>query len=122
MAQREDYRGGENNDYQDEQYEEIQVDEVPWYRLADPDYDPDEGDFEYGLEDDQEPPERREQVEYRLDHAADDAAQLDAEARFGGWKSRARRRRMGRFVPPDVRDYRWPVFVRVADLTNRDED
>ena len=119
MAERLDYRGEEYNDYQDEQHEESQFDEIPWYRLADPDYDPDEGDYEYGLEDDQEPPEGLEEVEHHLDHAADDAAQLDAEKKFG-WKGRARRRRKGRFVPPDVRAYRWPVFVRVADLPNGD--
>ncbi len=119
MAERLDYRGEENNDYKDEQYEENQVAEIPRYLIGNPDYDPEEDDLEYGPEDYQEPPERLEEVEHQLDHAAEDAAQLDAEARFG-FKSRARRRRKGRFIPPDVRAYRWPLFVRLADLPNRD--
>ena len=119
MADKFDYRREENNDYKDEQYEVNQVAEIPRYLLGNPDYEPEEDDLEYGLEHYQEPPERLEEVEHQLDHAAEDVAQLDAEAKLG-WRSRARRRRKGKFIPPDVRAYRWPVFVRVADLPNGD--
>ena len=119
MTERLDYRGEEYNYDNDGRYEESQLDRLLWYRLADPNYDPEEGDLEYELEDDLEPPEGLEEVEHHLDHAADDAAQLDAEVKFG-WRGKVRRRREGRFVPPDVRAYRWPMFVRVADLQNRD--
>ena len=119
MAERLNYRDEENNDYRDEQYEEKQVAEIPRYLLGNPDYDPEEGTFGYGLEHYQELPAGLEEVEHYLDHAAEDAAQLDAEAKRG-WRSRARRRRKGKFIPPDVRAYQWPVFVRLADLPNRD--
>ena len=65
------------------------------------------------------PPLTPEQVEHQVDHVADDTAQMDAEAKFE-WRAKARRRRKGRFVPPNMKTYRWPVFVRVADLQKRD--
>ena len=60
-----------------------------------------------------------DRVDHALDHAVDDTAQADYDEQFG-WRSRARRSRKGQFVPPDMRSYRWPVFVRVADLQNQD--
>lgn len=116
MAERLGYGGGYYDDYEDEedqQYQESQVDDIPWYRLADPDYVPEEEELPEGrLEDFQEQAER-------VEHQLDAAAQLDAEAQFG-WRSKARRRRKGSFVPPDIRTYRWPTFVRVEDLRNQD--
>ena len=48
-----------------------------------------------------------------------DAIQLHFKAPME-WRIRARRRE-GRFVPPRITGYRWPVFVRVVDLLNREE-
>ena len=78
-------------------------------RYGDPDYDPEGED----AEDLQEP------VEHQADHTADDSVQSDSafDAQFG-WRSKARRRR-GRFVPPDIRGYAAPAFVRVTDLQAR---
>ena len=124
MDERTGYRGGyHDDDYQDEedgqQYQENLADDISWRLLADPgydpDYDPEEGSLEDGLEDYQEQPEP---VEHPLDHVAADAGQLDAEARYG-WRAKARLRRQGRFVPPDMRTCRWPTFVRVEELQNR---
>lgn len=106
--------GGEH--YDDEDHEEAVVDRVAWYRLADPDYDPDEPDDEI-LDDVHD---EIDLVGHQLDHAADDAARLDAAAQFG-WRHSARIRLQGRFVPPDIRLYRWPTFVPVADLQNQDD-
>ena len=117
MVERLDYGGGYNEDYEDEQTQESQAEAIPWYRRADPDYDPEEEDrAEARLADFQEQPE---QVEHQLEHAADDTAQLDAEAKFE-WRAKVRRRRKGRFVPPNMNTYRWPTFVRVEDLQNQD--
>ena len=76
--------GGYHDDYEyekeDQQRQDSQPDDILWYRLADPDYIPEEEDGpEGGLEDSQGRPE---QVEHQLDHAADDTAQLDAEVQF----------------------------------------
>ena len=60
-------------------------------------------------------------VEHQVDHAVDDAIQLHLEEQME-WRVRARRRRNGGSFPPRMTGYRWPVFVRVADLPNRDED
>ena len=118
MVERMNY-GGYNDDYEDddEQYDENEAKEIPWYIRANPDYDPEEEERgEASLEEFHEHPE---QVDHQLEHAADDIAQLDAEAQFG-WRSKSRRSRQGRFVPPDMSIYRWPTFVRVADLQNPD--
>ncbi len=48
----------------------------------------------------------------------DDTTQVGFDA-LPGWRRKARGRRRGTFVPPDMRTYRWPVFVRVADLQNQ---
>ena len=118
MTERLNYGGGYNDDHDDEEEEqESQADDILWYRLGDPNYDPDEQDRpEGGLDDFQT---ALDQVDHQLDHAADDAAQLNAEARFG-WRFRARLRRKGLSVPPDMTDYRWPTFVRLEDLQNDD--
>ena len=63
---------------------------------------------------------RDDPVEHRVDHAVDDAILLHLEAQME-WRVRARRRRTGRFIPPRMTGYRWPVFVRAADLRMRDE-
>ena len=72
-------------------------------------------DHDFGVEDHVEG--LWEQAEHQADYAADDS--LEAGSDFGarvGWRSKAHRRQMGRFVPPDRRGYAAPVFVRVADL------
>ena len=104
--------GGRYYDDDDEQY---QAEAVPWYRRADPDYDPEEEDRE-GLEAFEEEPEL---VAHQLEHATQDIVQAGFAAQFR-WRSKARRGRRGRFVPPDMKPYRWPTFVRVADLQNPD--
>ena len=61
---------------------------------------------------------QHDQVEHQMEHAADDTTQVDFDALLG-WRRKARGRRRGTFVPPDMRTYRRPVFVRVADLQNQ---
>ena len=56
-----------------------------------------------------------ERVEHQADHDADARAQSEFDAQFG-WRSKGRRDKKGRWVPPDTRLARTPVFVRVADL------
>ena len=125
MVERMGYVGGYNNDYEDEdeQYQEGQAKYVPWYRRADPDYDPEEEEHgEASLEEFHEHPEH---ADHQLEHAADDIAQLEHAADDGckvdflaqyEWRVKARSRRTGRFVPPLMTGYRWPVFVRFQDL------
>lgn len=119
MLGRSDYRDGYYGG-DGQPHRERDADEILRYLLVDPDYDPEDDDLDDLLEgrpeDDQEPPE---QVEHQVDHGAGDAEQLDAEAQFG-WRNAARRGRRGRFVPPDMRAYRWPAFVRVEDLQIQD--
>ena len=85
----------------------------------DSDYDLEEshdGDFE----DEDHGEDLREQVEHQADYAEDDSleSESDFDAQFG-WRSKARHRKRGRFVPPDIRGFAAPVFVRVADLRAR---
>ena len=105
--------GRPHYDDDDQQRQEHQVEDVPWYILADPDYSPEEeGDAQEGLGDF---PGRPEQVEYQEDFVEDDSAETEFQAQFG-WRSKARRRKKGRRHLPDMRGYVAPVFVRVADL------
>lgn len=56
-------------------------------------------------------------VEYTYEHALDDGAESEYGAIRFGWRSSARRRRRGEiWVPPDIRGFRAPVFLRLADL------
>ena len=129
MVERLDY-GGEHYDY-----DEDELDIQPDHQEDHQEEEQEEHREEYGLEFYQDPDEdfggvdddtiaegfqeRHDQVEHRLDHAADDTTKADFEAQFA-WRSKARRSRKGRFVPPDMRTYRWPVFVPVSDLQNQD--
>ena len=115
MTERLGYGTPHYHDYDDDQQnQESQVEDIPWYVLADPDYSPEEeeGAAQEGLEDFQE---RNGQVEYQADFVEDDVDQSEFEAQFG-WRSKARRRKKGRRLLPDMRGYVAPVFVRAADL------
>ena len=114
MAERLDYWGGYHDD--DDHYDDDHYD--------DDHYDDDVHEDLDGVDDDAAADilqDWHDPVEHQVDHAVDDAIQLNFEAQME-WRIRARRRRMGRFLPPPLIGYRWPVFVRVADLPNRDED
>ena len=95
-------------EHQEEDHDDYQEHHAS--RYGDPDYDPEGED----AEDLQEP------VEHQADHTADDSLEAGSDfyARVG-WRSKAHRRQRGRFVPPDMRGYAAPVFVRVADLQAR---
>ena len=60
--------------------------------------------------------QEQDRVEHQLNHANDDGRQTNFDDRFDEWRKRVSARRKGRFVPPDTRMYRGPVFVRVKDL------
>ena len=61
--------------------------------------------------------EQRERVEHQADHAADDSLEPEPISMpSSDGRSTSRRRQRGRFVPPDIRAYAAPVFVRVAGL------
>ena len=79
---------------------------------ADSEYDGDDTGAE-GFQD------QHDLVEHQVDFAMDDSGDTDFEEQFG-WRSKARRRRQGRFVPPDMTWHRRPVFVRVKDLQGQD--
>ena len=118
MDERLDHHGWYSEDYGEEDLQHI---EGELFEILIPDYPDPEffGEEEYYEESTQEelegPPDL---VEHQMDHAAVEAAHLYAEARFG-WKYRARLRRQGKFVPPDIRGYSAPAFVRVADLQKK---
>ena len=98
----------EEEDYSEgfqEQVEE-QVEQQADYAADDYDDDNEEEDYAKGFQ---------EQVEHETDYAADDSDESDFNGQFG-WRSKARRGKRGRFVPPDTRAFVAPVFVRVADL------
>ncbi len=61
-------------------------------------------------------PEQHDQLEHQMGFAEDDSGETDFEAQFGSWRSKAHRRRRGRFVPPNMTSQKTPVFVRVKDL------
>ena len=73
-----------------------------------------------GMDDPTDAAAVHEQVGHQLDHAVDDTIRADYGEKFG-WRKDGRNSREGQFVPPDMRSYRGPVFVRVADLQNQVE-
>ena len=83
----------------------------------DSDYDFEDEGHDDDFEDEDHGEGLWEQAEHQADYAADDS--LEAGSDFGarvGWRSRAHRRQMGKFRPPDARGYAAPAFVQVADL------
>ena len=65
-------------------------------------------------------PDQHDQVEHQVDFAEDDSGETGFDAQIGRWRSKAYRRRRGKFVPPNMRRHRTPVFVRIKDLQGRD--
>ena len=59
--------------------------------------------------------EHREPVEHQLEHAVDDRPHTNFDEGID-WRKAVRRQTRGSFEPPDVREYRWPAFVRVSKL------
>ena len=115
-----DYGGA--YDYDEDEYEddEVELDIGLDHREAHPlDYSP-EADLDSDGYDDASAAgfqEQHDRVEHRADYAADDSGLVGFD---GGsiWRGRYRRR-WGRYVPPDMRQYRWPVFVRFTGLQDQ---
>ena len=115
MVERSHFGGEYYDDYEDyEDEDELDHPEDDQEEYQDPSADFDGGD-DAAAEDFQG---QHDQVEHQLEHAVDDTTQVGFDA-LPGWRRKARGRRRGTFVPPDMRTYRWPVFVRVADLQNQ---
>ena len=55
-----------------------------------------------------------------MHNTADDSAKVDFLAQYE-WRGNARRSRMGKFVHPYMKEYRWSVYERVQDLKDRPE-